>query len=337
MKSFPTQALLSLGASPNYKDRCGLTPLYHTVLAGGDTTCCETLLYYRSKIGTRDENGWDESHQVPADSSAQSRSKRTVCGSQSFSHPAPSSPSLCLFHVNWSNASTLPHHHPLSPPCHRHAPLSRHSPHPGPPSPPCLPHMSPHSPHPLLSLHSKGTKRSLEWKKCIRYPSSSHPVVIALLFHSRRLRKKSPCKECESSQSDHRVSFIAVSPQRELIPFLLQTRTHCPHRFYVTFWTISICAGIWLSWHFYFSPARLCVPPYFVQNSCDISVHAELNGDGWLVIYLSSLSLVVRLSFLFFPTQSFIICPPQSAEFYLAGTALHASHPLPFKLVSDCL
>lgn len=62
------QALLSLGASPNYKDRCGLTPLYHTVLAGGDTTCCETLLYYRAKLGTRDENGWDESHQVPAGS-----------------------------------------------------------------------------------------------------------------------------------------------------------------------------------------------------------------------------------------------------------------------------
>uniref|UniRef100_G3P1L1 SH3 and multiple ankyrin repeat domains 1 n=1 Tax=Gasterosteus aculeatus aculeatus TaxID=481459 RepID=G3P1L1_GASAC len=57
-------ALLSLGASPNYKDRCGLTPLYHTVLTGGDTSCCETLLYYRARLGTRDENGWDESHQA---------------------------------------------------------------------------------------------------------------------------------------------------------------------------------------------------------------------------------------------------------------------------------
>ncbi|XP_021172415.2 SH3 and multiple ankyrin repeat domains protein 1 isoform X2 [Fundulus heteroclitus] len=56
-------ALLSLGASPDYKDRCGLTPLYHTVLTGGETSCCETLLYYRAKLGTRDENGWDESHQ----------------------------------------------------------------------------------------------------------------------------------------------------------------------------------------------------------------------------------------------------------------------------------
>nr|XP_057917632.1 SH3 and multiple ankyrin repeat domains protein 1-like [Doryrhamphus excisus] len=56
-------ALLSLGSSPNYKDRCGLTPLYHTVLTGGDTSCCETLLYYKAKLGTRDENGWDETHQ----------------------------------------------------------------------------------------------------------------------------------------------------------------------------------------------------------------------------------------------------------------------------------
>ncbi|XP_029977753.1 LOW QUALITY PROTEIN: SH3 and multiple ankyrin repeat domains protein 1-like [Sphaeramia orbicularis] len=56
-------ALLSLGASPDYKDRCCLTPLYHTVLVGGDTSCCETLLYYRAKLGTRDDNGWDESHQ----------------------------------------------------------------------------------------------------------------------------------------------------------------------------------------------------------------------------------------------------------------------------------
>ncbi|XP_070962819.1 SH3 and multiple ankyrin repeat domains protein 1-like [Oncorhynchus clarkii lewisi] len=57
-------ALLSLGASPDYKDRCCLTPLYHSVLIGGDTSCCETLLYYRARLGVRDENGWEESHQL---------------------------------------------------------------------------------------------------------------------------------------------------------------------------------------------------------------------------------------------------------------------------------
>ncbi|KAK3572176.1 hypothetical protein QTP86_024849, partial [Hemibagrus guttatus] len=55
---------LSLGVSPDYKDRCGLTPLYHSVLTGGDTSCSETLLYYRAHLGTRDENGWDETHQA---------------------------------------------------------------------------------------------------------------------------------------------------------------------------------------------------------------------------------------------------------------------------------
>lgn len=58
------QVLLSLAASPDYKDRRGLTPLYHTVLTGGDTSCCETLLYHHAKLGIRDENGWDETHQV---------------------------------------------------------------------------------------------------------------------------------------------------------------------------------------------------------------------------------------------------------------------------------
>ncbi|XP_051542855.1 SH3 and multiple ankyrin repeat domains protein 1-like [Myxocyprinus asiaticus] len=57
-------ALLSLGASPDYRDRCGLTPLYHSVLTGGDTSCCEALLYYGAQLGVRDENGWDESHQA---------------------------------------------------------------------------------------------------------------------------------------------------------------------------------------------------------------------------------------------------------------------------------
>ncbi|OWK49515.1 SH3 and multiple ankyrin repeat domains protein 1, partial [Lonchura striata] len=57
------QALLDLGGSPNYKDRRGLTPLYHTAMVGGDPRCCELLLYNRAHIGTADENGWQEIHQ----------------------------------------------------------------------------------------------------------------------------------------------------------------------------------------------------------------------------------------------------------------------------------
>ncbi|XP_066564868.1 SH3 and multiple ankyrin repeat domains protein 1 [Amia ocellicauda] len=57
-------ALLELGASPNYKDRRGLTPLYHSVMLGGDTSCCESLLFHRAALGVTDENGWEETHQI---------------------------------------------------------------------------------------------------------------------------------------------------------------------------------------------------------------------------------------------------------------------------------
>ncbi|XP_057256967.1 SH3 and multiple ankyrin repeat domains protein 1-like, partial [Pezoporus wallicus] len=57
-------ALLDLGGSPNYKDRRGLTPLYHTAMVGGDPRCCELLLAHRAHIGTADENGWQEIHQA---------------------------------------------------------------------------------------------------------------------------------------------------------------------------------------------------------------------------------------------------------------------------------
>ncbi|XP_042639178.1 SH3 and multiple ankyrin repeat domains protein 1 [Orycteropus afer afer] len=57
-------ALLDLGGSPNYKDRRGLTPLFHTAMVGGDPRCCELLLYNRAQLGTADENGWQEIHQA---------------------------------------------------------------------------------------------------------------------------------------------------------------------------------------------------------------------------------------------------------------------------------
>ncbi|XP_076987026.1 SH3 and multiple ankyrin repeat domains protein 1 [Tamandua tetradactyla] len=57
-------ALLDLGGSPNYKDRRGLTPLFHTAMVGGDPRCCELLLYNRAQLGIADENGWQETHQA---------------------------------------------------------------------------------------------------------------------------------------------------------------------------------------------------------------------------------------------------------------------------------
>lgn len=58
------QMLLSLGASPNYLDAKGLTPLYHTAIMGDDISCCHALLKHRSDIGVKDQSGWNELHQV---------------------------------------------------------------------------------------------------------------------------------------------------------------------------------------------------------------------------------------------------------------------------------
>ena len=59
------QTLLDLGASPNYKDTKGLTPLYHCVL--NDTSspqCTQMLLHDHAEIEHRDTAGWTELHQV---------------------------------------------------------------------------------------------------------------------------------------------------------------------------------------------------------------------------------------------------------------------------------
>ncbi|XP_029681233.1 SH3 and multiple ankyrin repeat domains protein 3 isoform X4 [Takifugu rubripes] len=56
--------MLDLGASPDYKDSRGLTPLYHSAIVGGAPYCCELLLQDHAAIGMTDENGWQEIHQA---------------------------------------------------------------------------------------------------------------------------------------------------------------------------------------------------------------------------------------------------------------------------------
>ncbi|XP_026063080.1 SH3 and multiple ankyrin repeat domains protein 1-like isoform X4 [Carassius auratus] len=86
--------LLSLEASPDYKDSRGLTPLYHTVLIGGDTSCCETLLYHRAKLGLRDENGWDETHQACQNGNSQHLEHLLFYGADSSSQNASGNTAL---------------------------------------------------------------------------------------------------------------------------------------------------------------------------------------------------------------------------------------------------
>ena len=58
------QILLQYGASPNYRDAKGLTPVYHTAIMGDDTGACVFLLRHRAEMGVRDPGGWTELHQV---------------------------------------------------------------------------------------------------------------------------------------------------------------------------------------------------------------------------------------------------------------------------------
>lgn len=58
------RTLLELGASPNYKDTRGLTPLYLSVTKKTDSKLCESLLHDHGTLGTQDTQGWQEVHQV---------------------------------------------------------------------------------------------------------------------------------------------------------------------------------------------------------------------------------------------------------------------------------
>lgn len=56
--------LLDLGASPDYRNGAGLTPLYMTCMHGGPGSlrCTEALLKDQAQVGVRDKNNWTELH-----------------------------------------------------------------------------------------------------------------------------------------------------------------------------------------------------------------------------------------------------------------------------------
>ncbi|KAK3885694.1 hypothetical protein Pcinc_010114 [Petrolisthes cinctipes] len=58
------KTLLDLGASPNYRDARGLTPLYYSVTHATDPLLCEALLHDYAVIGAADNQGWQETHQA---------------------------------------------------------------------------------------------------------------------------------------------------------------------------------------------------------------------------------------------------------------------------------
>uniref|UniRef100_A0A6A7G4R8 SH3 and multiple ankyrin repeat domains protein 3 n=1 Tax=Hirondellea gigas TaxID=1518452 RepID=A0A6A7G4R8_9CRUS len=58
------RTLLDLGASPNYRDHRGLTPLYYCVTYAKDPLVCEALLHDYAVLGVADHQGWQETHQA---------------------------------------------------------------------------------------------------------------------------------------------------------------------------------------------------------------------------------------------------------------------------------
>ncbi|XP_054090298.1 SH3 and multiple ankyrin repeat domains protein 1 isoform X3 [Zeugodacus cucurbitae] len=56
--------LLELGASPNYKDGRGITPLYLSIARKCDPKVTESLLHDHASLGIQDTQGWNEVHQV---------------------------------------------------------------------------------------------------------------------------------------------------------------------------------------------------------------------------------------------------------------------------------
>ncbi|XP_017867990.1 PREDICTED: uncharacterized protein LOC108616961 [Drosophila arizonae] len=56
--------LLELGASPNYRDGRGITPLYISITRKCDAKITESLLHDHATLGIQDSQGWNEVHQA---------------------------------------------------------------------------------------------------------------------------------------------------------------------------------------------------------------------------------------------------------------------------------
>lgn len=61
---FLCSTLLELGASPNYRDGRGITPLYISITRKCEAKITESLLHDHATLGIQDSQGWNEVHQV---------------------------------------------------------------------------------------------------------------------------------------------------------------------------------------------------------------------------------------------------------------------------------
>uniref|UniRef100_A0A8D8TBH4 SH3 and multiple ankyrin repeat domains protein 3 n=1 Tax=Cacopsylla melanoneura TaxID=428564 RepID=A0A8D8TBH4_9HEMI len=96
--------LLELGASPNYKDAKGITPLYVAITHQTDAVICETLLHDRAVVGIQDLQGWQEVHQACRNGLAQHLEHLLFYGAESNARNASGNTPLHVCAVNGTEA-----------------------------------------------------------------------------------------------------------------------------------------------------------------------------------------------------------------------------------------
>lgn len=95
------KTLLELGASPNYRDPIGLTPLYYNMLtADSNDQVAEMLLREAADIGVTDMHGNHEIHQVGASSPPPEKDEVLPYKRTGWLSPLPVSPPHSLSPVD---------------------------------------------------------------------------------------------------------------------------------------------------------------------------------------------------------------------------------------------